>query len=83
MPPSYATLLKDVGFNVLNVANNHSRDFGPAGFKETVQSIKSVGLTAIGEKGEIVYKKVKNYINGKEIVKKIVVKNRIVNIIVK
>ncbi len=60
MPPSYATLLKDVGFNVLNVANNHSRDFGPAGFKETVQSIKSVGLTAIGEKGEIVYKKVKN-----------------------
>lgn len=59
-PPSYISLLKEVGFNTLNIANNHSRDFGIAGFKDTIQVIKNAGITAFGEKDEIVYKKVKN-----------------------
>ncbi|MBD2485061.1 CapA family protein [Planktothrix sp. FACHB-1365] len=58
-PPDYTTLLKDAGFNILNVANNHSFDFFEAGFKDTVQNIQKTGIKPVGEKGKIVYHEVK------------------------
>lgn len=58
-PPSYNQLLKKVGFNILNVANNHSYDFNEQGFKDTIQNIDSAGMMAVGKRGQIIYKKVK------------------------
>ncbi|NEQ39319.1 MAG: CapA family protein [Okeania sp. SIO3I5] len=58
-PPDYKHLLKDAGFNVLSVANNHSFDFFKQGFEETIANIESLGMQAVGKKGEIVYRKVK------------------------
>ncbi|MGD1805302.1 CapA family protein [Dapis sp. BLCC M126] len=58
-PPDYRYLLKDAGFNVLSVANNHSFDFFKKGFEDTITNIQSLGMQAVGKKGEIVYRKVK------------------------
>lgn len=58
-PPDYKDLLKDAGFQVLSVANNHSFDFLKQGFEDTIKNIQSVGMQAVGKKGEIIYRKVK------------------------
>ena len=54
-PPSYASILKDLGFDVLNVANNHSMDFYQTGFQDTMNNIKKSGMEYTGEKNQIVY----------------------------
>ena len=58
-PPSYANIFKDVGFDILNIANNHSYDFNEQGFKDTIKSIDSNGMKAVGKKDQIVYQNVK------------------------
>jgi len=58
-PPAFANVLKETGFNVLSVANNHSFDFSDQGFADTVTHIEQVGIKAIGQKGQISYLKVK------------------------
>ncbi|MDY7021980.1 MAG: CapA family protein, partial [Cyanobacteriota bacterium] len=58
-PPEYTDLLKDAGFNVLSVANNHSFDFYEAGFNDTIDNINNKGMKAVGRKDEIVYDEVK------------------------
>jgi hypothetical protein len=57
-PPTYARWLKRAGFTVLNLANNHAYDFGPAGLRETVRSLKRQGLLHTGRPGEIAYEQV-------------------------
>jgi hypothetical protein len=57
-PPTYARWLKRAGFTVLNLANNHAYDFGPAGLRETVQSLKRQGLLHTGRPGGIAYQQV-------------------------
>jgi poly-gamma-glutamate capsule biosynthesis protein CapA/YwtB (metallophosphatase superfamily) len=52
-PPSYVRYFKKAGFTVLNDANNHSHDFGPAGQVQTVRSIHAAGLAQTGLPGEI------------------------------
>jgi hypothetical protein len=52
-PPSYNQLLKEVGFDVLSVANNHSFDFSNQGFADTIRNIEKVGIQALGRKGQI------------------------------
>jgi poly-gamma-glutamate capsule biosynthesis protein CapA/YwtB (metallophosphatase superfamily) len=52
-PPSYARLFADVGFNVMNIANNHAQDFGVVGFRDTVKNLKAVGIETIGHKNQI------------------------------
>ena len=52
-PPAYVRYLKGAGFTILNDANNHSMDFGPAGQAQTVQSIHAAGLAQTGLPGEI------------------------------
>ncbi|MCL1471999.1 CapA family protein [Argonema antarcticum] len=59
-PPNYATLLKETGFDVLSVANNHSLDFSVVGFADTMKNIKSAGMTPVGKKNEVAYVNVKN-----------------------
>lgn len=59
-PPVYAQMLKELGFDVLSVANNHSMDFGEQGFADTITHIEQAGMKAVGKKGQIVYTTVNN-----------------------
>lgn len=52
-PPSYNKLLKDAGFDIMSVANNHSFDFALPGFKDTIQNLENVGIKALGKKDQI------------------------------
>jgi len=54
-PPSYAQLLRDTGFDVLSVANNHSYDFNEQGFRDTIRHINAAGMTAVGDLNQIAY----------------------------
>jgi poly-gamma-glutamate capsule biosynthesis protein CapA/YwtB (metallophosphatase superfamily) len=52
-PPSYAEHLKDAGFELLNTANNHSKDYGTAGYQNTVDALEKAGLKHTGAEDEI------------------------------
>jgi hypothetical protein len=52
-PPSYALNLKHAGFTVMNGANNHSHDFGPAGQVNTAAALRRVGIHYTGPPGSI------------------------------
>ncbi|MCT7977360.1 CapA family protein [Laspinema sp. C3] len=54
-PPTYTRLLKEAGFNILSVANNHSLDFTEQGFEDTIKNIEAAGMVAASRKGEIAY----------------------------
>lgn len=47
-PTTTATLLSQQGFNLLNLANNHSYDCYQAGFLSTQQSLKNFGIQFMG-----------------------------------
>ncbi|WP_173083972.1 CapA family protein [Phytohabitans rumicis] len=53
VPPSYAGHLRDAGFEVLNMANNHGHDYGAAGFRNTQQALTEHGLKHTGAPDEI------------------------------
>ena len=52
-PPAYTRLFADVGFDVFNIANNHSLDFGKVGFQDTNQNLNNVGIKTLGHKNQI------------------------------
>ncbi len=52
-PPGYAKLFADVGFDVFNIANNHAKDFGLVGFRDTVKNLAQVGVETVGQKNQI------------------------------
>jgi Bacterial capsule synthesis protein PGA_cap len=52
-PPSYAAYLRAAGFHVLNDANNHSYDFGPAGLEQTLRALDAVHIQHEGLPGQI------------------------------
>jgi len=58
-PPAYAAHLKDAGFELLNTANNHSKDFGTAGYANTVKALEGAGLKHTGAEDEITIADVK------------------------
>ena len=47
-PPNSVEYLKDAGFNIINIANNHALDLGVDGFKDTMDTLSKGGLTFIG-----------------------------------
>lgn len=51
-PASYARALARVGFDLFNLANNHSRDFGLSGTRQTVRALAAAGLKHTGLAGE-------------------------------
>ena len=59
-PPEYAKLFKEVGFDVMSVANNHSLDFTLTGFEDTMKNLEKVGVKPVGKKNQILYTNVKN-----------------------
>ncbi len=52
-PPSYGRWLRQAGFTVMNVANNHAFDFGAPGQAQTLAALRRNGLLSTGRPGEI------------------------------
>lgn len=50
MPTSFVNCLKDAGFNLLSVANNHVGDFGEQGRKSTVETLQKAKINFAGLK---------------------------------
>ena len=48
LPPSYANHLRDAGFQVLNLANNHTNDMGSQGLANTHDALTAAGLQHTG-----------------------------------
>ena len=48
MPPYMANRIAEAGFNIVAVANNHSRDFGDKGYKQTQEYLKNAGIKIVG-----------------------------------
>jgi len=59
MPPRFGSVLHQAGFNVINLANNHSADFGDRGLEDTQRIIRENGMLAIGLKDEITYQQIR------------------------
>jgi poly-gamma-glutamate capsule biosynthesis protein CapA/YwtB (metallophosphatase superfamily) len=57
-PPSYARWLRQAGFTVMNLANNHAFDFGASGLEQTTTALDRVGLLATGRPGDITVQRV-------------------------
>ncbi len=51
--PDKASYLKNVGFDILNIANNHILDLGPEGFHNTLAVFRSEGLGFIGANDDL------------------------------
>jgi len=47
-PPRYAARLAEAGFTAVNVANNHSLDFGMEGLDNTLEVLDAAGIEAVG-----------------------------------
>ena len=56
-PPSYARWLKEAGFTVVTLANNHADDFGAIGRRQTRATLARVGVRGTGWPGSIAYLK--------------------------
>lgn len=52
-PPSYARWMKRAGFDVMNLANNHSYDFGETGLRQTVAALRRAGIQDTGRPGTV------------------------------
>ncbi|XVU25183.1 CapA family protein [Actinoplanes sp. CA-054009] len=52
-PPSYVKHLKDAGFDLVNTANNHAKDFGTKGAANTRAALDEAGIKATGNSEEI------------------------------
>ena len=52
-PPKYAAHLKEAGFQLLNTANNHSKDYGVQGYRNTVEALEAAGLEHTGAEDQI------------------------------
>lgn len=58
MPPRFARLFRNSGFNVLAIANNHTFDFGETGFSDTLKNISQAGIVLVGETNKITLQKI-------------------------
>ncbi|MEU7903317.1 CapA family protein [Actinoplanes sp. NPDC049118] len=58
-PPAYAGHLVDAGFELMNTANNHSKDFGAQGYRNTVEALEKAGLKHTGAQDQITVAEVK------------------------
>jgi hypothetical protein len=52
-PASYAGVFRRAGFEMLNLANNHSRDFGTSGLSQTQRALSDAGIARTGLKGQV------------------------------
>lgn len=47
-PPDTAPFLKEAGFSILSLANNHSMDYGPTGLQDTMAALDEAGIDYCG-----------------------------------
>ncbi len=59
VPTRYAKYLKEAGFSVMGLANNHAMDFGAEGRASSRQALEQVGIVHTGEVGDIAHLTVK------------------------
>jgi poly-gamma-glutamate capsule biosynthesis protein CapA/YwtB (metallophosphatase superfamily) len=52
-PPSYGQNLKEAGFSVVSLANNHAYDYGPEGRAQTVKVLESLDISHTGAPEQI------------------------------
>jgi hypothetical protein len=52
-PTRYATWLRDAGFDVMSLANNHAQDFGDPGRASSMQALDAVGIRHSGRDGDV------------------------------
>jgi hypothetical protein len=52
-PTRYATYLRDAGFDVMSLANNHAQDFGDPGRDSSMRTLDAVGIRHSGREGDI------------------------------
>jgi poly-gamma-glutamate synthesis protein (capsule biosynthesis protein) len=62
------SLLKDQGFTVVSLANNHALDFGQKGFEETNHRLDAVGIGYVGHYSHEQYDVYEAEVRGKKIV---------------
>jgi hypothetical protein len=55
LPPSYAEHLRDAGFHLMTLANNHTNDMGPEGLRNTRDALEAVGIRHTGAPNQITY----------------------------
>ncbi|MBI5508402.1 MAG: CapA family protein [Deltaproteobacteria bacterium] len=53
VPTSYAAALKEAGFDIMGIANNHAGDFGQEGRAATKQALDAVGIKYSGTIGDV------------------------------
>jgi hypothetical protein len=58
-PSSYAQVLRNAGFGLLNLANNHSHDFGDVGLTQTLSALRGAHLAHTGLRGEITIRRIR------------------------
>ena len=57
-PSRYALYLVNAGFDILSLANNHSRDFGEEGRTASMQNLAAAGLAHTGREGDFALQEV-------------------------
>jgi poly-gamma-glutamate capsule biosynthesis protein CapA/YwtB (metallophosphatase superfamily) len=53
MPPHFANVLKDAGFGVAHISNNHTYDFGETGFLDTLSNFTAANILTIGDRDQV------------------------------
>lgn len=59
LPPAYAGHLRDGGFTMMNLANNHTNDMGPVGLTNTRNALEAAGVQHTGAVNQITVVEVK------------------------
>jgi poly-gamma-glutamate capsule biosynthesis protein CapA/YwtB (metallophosphatase superfamily) len=54
-PERYGALLRDAGFDVVSIANNHIDDFGAAGRARTIEVLDKLGIAWSGPTGTVAH----------------------------
>lgn len=52
-PPHYVDYLKEAGFDVMSLANNHARDFGEEGRTASMEALDKAGIHHSGRLGDV------------------------------
>lgn len=58
-PPSYGRFLKEAGFDLASIANNHVNDYGEEGREDTIRTLAAQGIVWSGPPGTVARRDVK------------------------
>ena len=56
-PPHYANILLSGDINAVNLANNHTKDYGQKGFEDTIQTLEEYNIPYFGYDNYYIYEK--------------------------